>query len=165
LILMVPLIAMQFTSEVAWSPFDFIVAGGLLFGAGLAYEVISRRVGSIVYRSAVGISVAAALLLVWVNLAVGIIGSESNPANLMYVGVLAVGMIGALLARFEPQGMARALLATAVAQMLVAFIAQTGGFLSPASPAFESFVLNGVFAMLWMTSSLLFRRASRSNPT
>ena len=55
-------------------------------------------------------------MLVWINLAVGIIGSEDNPANLMYGGVLAVGVAGAVAARFRPGGMARALAATALAQ-------------------------------------------------
>jgi hypothetical protein len=52
------------------------------------------------YRAAVGVAIAAAFILVWMNLAVGIIGSEDNPANLMYGGVLAIGIIGAVIARF-----------------------------------------------------------------
>jgi len=84
--------------------------------------------GSIVYRAAVGVAVGAALLLIWINLAVGIIGDEGNPANLMHIGVLAVGIIGAIFARLRPLGMARVLLATAVAQMLVAMIAQIAGW-------------------------------------
>jgi thiazole synthase ThiGH ThiG subunit len=61
----------------------------------------------------VALALVAAMLLVWVNLAVGIIGSEDNPANIMYLGVHAVLILGALLALFRPQGMARALFATA----------------------------------------------------
>jgi len=152
-LLLVPLIAMQVTDEVRWSPFDFVVAAALLFGTGLTYELVARRMGSIAYRAAVGVAVAAALLLVWINLAVGIIGDEGNPANLMYIGVLAVGIIGAVIARLQPQGMARALLATALAQMLVAMIAKAAGMES-------MFILNGCFAALWVGSALLFRRAS-----
>ena len=93
-ILLLPLLAMQFTDEVVWDLADFAVAGVLLFGAGLTYELIARKAGHIAYRAAVGVAVAAALLLVWMNLAVGIMGNEGNPANLMYTGVLAVGIIG-----------------------------------------------------------------------
>jgi hypothetical protein len=75
------------------------------------------------YRFAVGVALAAALLLAWMNLAVGVIGTEDDLGNLMYVGVLAVGIVGALIARFRPHGMARALFATALAQALVAVIA------------------------------------------
>ena len=110
LILLLPLVAMRFSEEVAWDPADFAVAGGLLVGTGLLYEAAARRSGSVAYRAAAGVALAAAFLLVWLNLAVGIIGDEDNPANAMYIGVLAVGVVGALLARFRPRGMARALI-------------------------------------------------------
>ena len=93
-ILLLVWLAMQITDEVAWNMADFVIAGALLFGTGLAYELVARKVDSIAYRAAVGVALAAALLLVWMNLAVGIIGSEDNPANLMYIGVLAVLIIG-----------------------------------------------------------------------
>ena len=67
------------------------------------------------YRSAIGVALAAACILVWLSLGVGIIGKDGDPANLMYFGVLAVGIIGAIVARFRPQGMARALFAMALA--------------------------------------------------
>ena len=155
-ILLLPLLAMQFTDEVAWSLSDFAVAGALLFGTGLAYELVARKAGSIAYRAAVGVALAAALLLVWINLAVGIIGSEDNPANLMYIGVLAVGMIGALIARFRPHGMARALFATALAQAFVAVIALIA---EKDLAVFQHLMMNGFFVALWVGSALLFRRA------
>jgi len=114
-ILLLPLIAMQFTDEVAWSPADFAVAGILLLGAGLTYLWVAGKGSDVMYRIAVGVAVAAGLLLVWMNLAVGLIGSEDNPANLMYVGVLSVGIIGALIARFQSAGMVRTMVAMAVA--------------------------------------------------
>jgi len=64
--------------------------------------------GNTTYRFAVGIALAAAFILVWLSLGVGIIGRDGDPANVMYFGVLAVGIIGALIARFRPRGMARA---------------------------------------------------------
>jgi hypothetical protein len=66
-LLLIPLAAMQFSAEVTWNLFDFVVAGTLLFGSGLAYELIARKGGNTTYRSAVGVAVAAALLLVWIN--------------------------------------------------------------------------------------------------
>jgi hypothetical protein len=75
------------------------------------------------YRIAVGVALAAALILVWLSLGVGIIGRDGDPANAMYFGVLAVGIIGAVIARFRPRGMAHALFATALAQTAVAAIA------------------------------------------
>ena len=41
-ILLVPLVAMQFTDEVVWTLSDFVVAGVLLFGSVLVYELAGR---------------------------------------------------------------------------------------------------------------------------
>ncbi len=163
-ILLIPLVAMQFSDEVDWNLFDFVVAGALLFGSGLTYELIARKAGKPAYRAAVGVAVATALLLAWVNLAVGIIGSEDNPVNALYFVVIFVGIIGAGIARFRSRGMAWALFATAFAQALVPVIAlisdksQVHALQDP--PGFVGvLVLNAFFAMLFVVSGLLFRHA------
>ena len=156
-LLLLPLIAMQFTHEVNWDETDFIVFGAMLVGACGAYELATRMTGNTAYRAAVGVAVVAAFLLIWINLAVGMIGSEDNPANLMYGGVLAVGIIGAFIARFQPDGMARAMGATALAQASVAVIALFAGLGSTGPSLF----LTGFFAALWLMSAWLFRRAAR----
>lgn len=163
--LLVPLVAMHFTSEVNWTPTDFVVAGLLFFSTSLAYKWLASRGGNVAYRLGAGVALGTALLLLWVNLAVGLIGSEHNSLNLLYAGVLATGVAGALLARFQPQGMARALGTTALAQVLVAGMALA---VSPASLAANSvwgvdaFVLgaNVLFVLLWVTAALLFWRAA-----
>jgi hypothetical protein len=155
-ILLVPLLAGW-----AWDLADFVVAGALIFGTGLTFVLAARKAGNIAYRFAVGVALAAALLLVWINLAVGVIGTEDDLANSMYVGVLAVGIIGAIIARFRPPGMARALSATALAQALVAVIALIFGFGSSLSPPVEILALNGFFVALFVGSALLFRYAAR----
>jgi hypothetical protein len=75
LILLIPFIAMRFTSEVNWSLFDFVVAGTLLFGTGLTIELLIRNVKKINYRIALIVAILLALLLVWAELAVGIFGT------------------------------------------------------------------------------------------
>jgi hypothetical protein len=158
LLLLTPLVAMQLTEEMKWSALDFAVAGALLFGACAAFELAVLMTGSASYRAAVGVAVAGSIFLVWVNLAVGVIGSEGNPANLMFAGVLAVGLLGALLARFGAPGMARALVATAFAQAAAGVVALVLGSL-------EGFVLSGFFVGLWLLSAWLFRRAQGDKPT
>ncbi len=116
------------------------------------------------YRSAVGVALAAAFILVWLSLGVGVIGKDGDPANLMYFGVLAVGIIGAIIARFQPGGMARALFATALAQALVAVIALLAGLGYPWSGPLEILVLNGFFVALFLGSAWLFRNAAREQP-
>jgi hypothetical protein len=69
-------------------------------------------------------------------------------------------MIGAFVARLQPGGMARALLATALAQALVAVVAVVGELGSPGSGPAELLILNGSFVALWVGSALLFRRSS-----
>lgn len=153
ILLLVPLLAMQFGSQVHWSLFDFLTAGALIFGTGLAFELIIRRRGNLAYRLAVGVALGAAFLLIWISIAVGIIGSENNPANLMYAGVLGVGIIGAVIARLKPGGMARTMFAVAAAQLLV-------GALALLMAGWENtLILNVVFSAMWVVSALLFRRA------
>lgn len=162
LILLLPLLAMQFTTEVAWDFADFMIFGALLAGAGGVYELAMRVSGHRAYRAATAVALAAAFILIWVNLAVGIIGDENNPANLMYVGVLAVGIIGAIITRGQPRGMARTLSVMAFAQALVPVIALLFLKIAPISgPAgLIILVLNIGFIILFVGSALLFRRAS-----
>jgi hypothetical protein len=160
LILLLPLVAMQFTDEVVWDEADFAVMGAMLFGACGTYELATRITGNIAYRAAVGVAVLAAFLLVWINLAVGVIGSEDNPANLMYGGVLAVGILGVLLVRFQPHGMAYALAATALAQRMVGVIALIAGLGSTsANWPWTMVFLTGFFVSLWLVSAWLFRNS------
>lgn len=161
-ILLLPLLAMRLTDEVVWTLSDFAFAGALLFGTGLTYDLITRKAGNCAYRIAAGVALATALLLVWANGAVGLIGSEDNPANQMYFGVLGIGIVGAVVARLHPHGMARSLFATAFAQALVAVIALIAGeHKGPDSSVAEILNVNGFFVVLWLISALLFRRAAR----
>jgi hypothetical protein len=73
-ILLISAVAMLFTDEVAWGLGDFIAAGVLLFGTGLMYELSVKMTQSHKYRTGIGILLLAALLLVWAELAVGILG-------------------------------------------------------------------------------------------
>ncbi|WP_394888859.1 hypothetical protein ACG873_27305 [Mesorhizobium sp. AaZ16] len=162
LILLLPLLAMQVTDQVDWDVADFAIFGAMLVGAGGAYELAARMTGNGAYRAAVGVAIAAAFILVWMNLAVGIIGNEDNPINFMYGGVLAVGIIGAIIARCQPHGMARALFATAIAQALVAAIALIAGMQHASySSVSEIVALNGFFVALFLGSAWLFRKAAR----
>ena len=75
ILLLIPLIAMQFTDEVNWGVFDFIVAGVLLFGTGLIFELILRKVKTKKSQIATIVILFILLILIWVELAVGIFGT------------------------------------------------------------------------------------------
>jgi hypothetical protein len=74
-LLLIPLIAMQFSPEVNWSPVDFAVAGVLLFGTGLSCELVLRKVKKTVHRIVICGAIILVLLLIWMELAVGIFGT------------------------------------------------------------------------------------------
>jgi len=74
-ILTIPLVAMQFTTEVNWSLFDFVVAGILLLGTGLVIELILRNVKLLNHRILLSVIVLFILFLVWAELAVGLFGT------------------------------------------------------------------------------------------
>ena len=170
LLLLIPLVAMQFTQEVVWTLSDFVFAGALLFGAGLTFVLIARLGDNTTYRVAAGVAVAAGLMLVWANMAVGLVGSEDNPVNLLYAGVLAVALIGAFVARSRPLGMANAMFAAALTYVVVTAIAlfiwqPAGAAAEPNVHSVNVLVANGVFAAIWAISGLLFRRASVTGST
>ncbi len=148
-----PLVAMQFTQEVDWTPSDFAFAAAMIGGVGIAFELAVRTSASAAYRIAAGLALLAAFLLVWINLAVGIIGSEDNAANLLFAGVLAVAIGGTAAARARAAGMRRAMIATTAAQVAVFVVALVAGFgfIGP---------ITVLFAGLWLASAWLFGRAA-----
>ena len=75
LLLLIPFIAMQFSSEVNWSVFDFLLMGLLLLGVGLVFETVLRKVANKVNRIGLIAIILITFLLIWAELAVGIIGT------------------------------------------------------------------------------------------
>ena len=155
LLLLLPLIAMRFTDEVDWMASDFVFAAVLFGSVGLAFELIVRKSRSLSYRLGAGLAVVAAFLTVWVNGAVGMIGSEDNPYNLVFGAVLFVALLGAVLARLQPAGMAVAMAVTALAQ------AGAGAAGLATDPLGAVFSIG--FAGLWLLSAALFRNAARES--
>lgn len=154
LLLAAPLVAMQFSDEIQWDALDFAVLAGMLAAAGGLAELALRTSRSVAYRLGAGLAVATAFFLVWVNLAVGIIGSEANPANDLYLGVLAVLFAGAAFARLRPPAMSHALVATALTQLAVGLYALLAG-LDHGLP------IDAAFAALWLGSAWLLRLSAR----
>ena len=164
IILLVPFVAMQFTNEVDWSASDFIIMGALVFGTGLAYVLISRFSSDTAYKTAIGLAIGSTFFMVWANLAVGLIGAGPNPGNLMYMGVVAVVVIGSILSRFSPGGMERVMYSTALSLALVAAIALFANMHQyPESSVTEILGVNGFFAILFAVAGVLFRRVAQGN--
>ncbi|WP_395673397.1 hypothetical protein [Phenylobacterium sp.] len=161
-LLATPLVAMRFTDEVNWTASDFLFMG-MLFGViGGLLELAVRKSGRAAYRLGVAVALAIAFFSIWLTGAVGIIGSENETANLLYLAVLVAALAGAFVARFQPEGMARAMVVAAVAELIVPPAAAI--FWPEAREAIwrrEVFVLTGGFVFLWLVAAALFRKAAR----
>ena len=157
LLLLVPL-----ATRAPWTPSDYVVAGALFAIVGLGIELAVRLSKDIVYRVAAAVAVVTGFLLVWVNIAVGFLGDEENPANLMFFGLLGLTLIGALAVRFRASGLARLLVATAVGQILIGVAALTFGLgASGDRGIYEAVMGTSMFTVLWLASAWLFARAAR----
>lgn len=163
-LLITPAIAMQFTEEVHWTASDFMYAGVVLVGSGAIAELAVRASGAWSYRIGAGLAVFASMLLLWINGAVGIIGSENNPANLLYLGVILAALVGAVASQFRARGLSLSMASAAVIQAAIGVVAVLGGWGEGSEnwprPAI---VLSIFFGLIWLASAALFRRAARSH--
>lgn len=146
-----------------WDLLDILVFSTMVATAVTIVLVARRRSRSRAYRFAAATAALGGFLLVWVNGAVGIIGNEKDEANLLFFGVLAVATAGALIARFRARGLARALYATAAAQVLVAAIAIVFR-LGASGPVWPHglLLLTAVFSSVWLVSGWLFSKAAKA---
>lgn len=163
-LLIAPAIAMRVTDEVHWTISDFLFAAVLLVGAGVVAEFAARASGDWPYRIGVGLAVLASVLLLWINGAVGLIGSEDNPANVLYLGVIVSAFVGAIASRFRADGLSLTMVAAASLQSVIGVLAVLRGW----GEGSENWprpviVLSIIFALIWLTSAGLFRRAARAS--
>lgn len=160
LLLLVPLIAMQFDTGVNWTFSDFIFAFLMIFGTGTFYLFITRVSTSIAYKVATASAMGTGFFLIWSNMAVGIIGSEDNPVNLAYFLVIAAGLLSSAFVRFKVAMMKWVLFGLAALQVTITGVVLVGGFYSePPSTILQILGVNGFFTVLWLFSGLLFRYA------
>lgn len=119
--------------------------------------------GRTYYRLGVAVALAAGFIQVWMNLAVGIVGSEDNPQNQGFFGVVVAAAACAFVARLQADGMARAMLATAGVQAVLAAAVATAPLTARVEPmgAVGVLVLSGFFTALWLVSAALFHRSAR----
>ncbi len=160
LILLAPLVAMQMDVEgVNWTVSDFALVGGVLVTAGLIYE-LAARAGNLAYQAAVAIALGASILSLWVTGAVGIIGDEGNPGNLLYVGVVVLAIVAAIVTRGRAAPMALAMVLVAIAELLVPVIAYAG-VADPTRDVLAPEVLfaAGFLTVSWLLSAWLFHKS------
>jgi len=158
-LLMIPLLAMIMTTEVNWGIFDFIVMGILISGTGMLYVLVSRISDNTAYRVATAITIFTGFLIIWINLAVGIIGAEDNPANLLYIVVFLIGITGAGISRLKPRGLSTTLFIATIFHLIIPVIAMIFWNSSLHDPFGLNRVLliNSVIGGLLLVAAILFR--------
>lgn len=154
LLLLAPAVAMQFEGNgVNWTASDFVFAAVIFGIVGGLFELTARTSANIAYRVGVVLAVACAFLQIWINLAVGIIGNEDNPANWTYFAVVFMAASGAIVALGSARGLVRTMLAAAGAQAIFSIIHAINGTPTP--------VIDGFFIALWIAAARLFARAEK----
>lgn len=162
LIVLAPLVAMGVTDEVRWGIEDFAFAVLLLGLVGTGLELAMRLGPSPLYRAGAAVALGTALVMLWINAAVSIVGGDGSPAGPLFLAVPAVAMLGAALARLKPAGMARAMVGTAVAQFAVPVAAQLAGLgVSGSADLAKVAVLTAGFCAMWLAAAWMFARAAR----
>jgi hypothetical protein len=159
-VLVLTLLGNHYVDGWNWPPGAFVVVGALIFGIGFTYALITRNEGT-AYRAGVGIAFTAGFVLVWANL---VQFADVNRAAAMYFGVPIVGISGAVVAGLQPDRLARALFATAIAQALVLSIMlmmRMHQDLEWVPAELRGFCGNAVLVLLFTGSALLFRKAAR----
>lgn len=151
--IVVPLALMFITEEQNWGAGDFMFAAIMVGGVGLAFELAVRISKSWSYRAGFAIALVAAFLLIWGNLAVGFVGSEDNPLNLIYFGVVGLAVLGSALVLLRASGMRKVMAATALAQIAAGGVALYFDYFTGPLTTF--------FTALWLASTWLFRKAAR----
>ncbi|MCU0759216.1 MAG: hypothetical protein MUF07_08495 [Steroidobacteraceae bacterium] len=149
------LLALPWVVQAPWTAYDHLVAGTIVVGIGLAFEALVRRGERASWRGGSAVALATAGLTVWINGAVGLIGPEDEPYDLVFAGVLLVALLGAGLARLRPAGLARAMRAAALAQCAASL---GGAFLDARGAVFGLALAAG-----WLLAGALFRAAARSD--
>lgn len=160
-LLLLPLIAMQFTDDVQWTFADFVFAFVLIAGVGAGCELAVRASPNRSYTLGFGVTLAGTFLMIWINAAVGIIGSAANDANSAYVLMLGIGIALGVAGRIRPRAMAWATAATALMQALITAIAVVAGLGQPENSALHLLGINGFFMLFWLVGAVLFHDSVR----
>jgi hypothetical protein len=149
-LILTPLVAMQFTNEVNWDETDFIVATVIFAIVGGLIELAIRLSSNWYFRIGAMFAVLAGFMVIWANLAVGMIGNEDNPVNLWFGAVLFIAIVGSIASRFRDRILPWAMFGAGAVQVAIGTLAGIWG----------TDIRGGRFTIIlsvaWFIASLLF---------
>lgn len=159
-LLLVPFIAMRVTSEVNWTLGDFIFAGLMLAALCGTVELAVRHSSKAIYRWAIALAGLGAFVVVWVNLAVGIVASEDNEYNVVFMAIILATVLASAFVRLRARAMARILPVTAVALLVALGVGQLLGSDELHNTRLAEWTGVTLFAGMFALSAMLFRDAA-----
>ena len=158
-LLLVPFVAMRVTSEVDWTLGDFIFAGLMLAMLCGLVELAVRRSSGAMYRWAMALAALGGFAVIWVNLAVGIVASEDNDYNLVFLAIILATVAASAAVRIRPGAMAKILPVTAAALLIALGVGQWLGSDELPDTRIVEWIGVTVFAGMFALSAILFRYA------
>ncbi|UIJ44399.1 hypothetical protein LZK98_15195 [Sphingomonas cannabina] len=157
-LLLTPLVMMQISDEWHWNIGSFLVAGTIIGGVGLLYELAERASGSRAYRAGAAIALVAPVLLVWST----IVRDDGN--GIGFFMVIMAAAVGSFSAWFRPAGMARTMFGIAIMQALLGLaIATAPSTVSIPDGPLRAWLYSGFFTVLWLMSAILFRVSAKED--
>jgi hypothetical protein len=153
-LVVVPVVVWWYAAPFDLDPGHGVMAALVTVLSGLAYETAVRLPARLALAGGIALSLAGAMLMLWANGAVGILGSEDDPVNRIFLWPVGLALAGALAAAMRPALASSVLVLAAFAQVGTFVHALVGGhgFVGP---------ITVFFCFLWLAASTLFRRAGR----
>ena len=114
--------------------------------------------GRLAVRMGIAVVMVTPLLIMWTT----IVRDDGSGAG-SFMLILAAG-VGSFATRFEPAGMARAMVGVAVMQAALGALSATAPITAtyPDGPL-KAMLFNGIFTLLWLAAAGLFRAAGRTD--
>lgn len=157
-LLLTPLVMMQISNEWHWSIGSFLVAGIMIGGVGLLYELAERASNSRAYRAGAAIAFGTSFLTVWAT----VVRDDGNGIGFFLLIMAAV--VGGFSASFRAPSMARAMLGVAIMQALLGIaIATAPSTANTPDGSFKALLFSSFFAALWLISGTFFHAAAKEN--
>lgn len=162
-LLLIPAIGNQTIEGWNWSLFDFVWAGAMIAGVQFAYHAFAKKINHHTYKMAAALGLGATFILLWINAAVGIVGDDDGINMIFFLSIVITFIVGSLISKGSPRGMAKTLYALAGVTILI----PTAGFIlsravyGKSPEMIKIYALCGMFALLFIGSGLLFRKAAK----
>ncbi len=158
-LVLAPLVAMQFTSDVQWDKTDFIIATVIFGIIGALVELTVLLTANPFSRAGGFLTILAGFMVLWANLSVGMIGDAGNPVNLLFGVVLLIAVAGAWLSILHRLILPTFMLAAGVTQFAIGLFAGILG------SDFRGGLFTILLSTLWWLASVFFAIAGRSQRT